>query len=224
LKLSDFKDNNKSGISSKKFLDDFVIRLQRVESEKGIKNGDEEEELPLTVSEVERIMAKLRESRAKERYGPGPGGTFGYEDVDDEITDFEIDYYSGKLKVKDKKILTPEQRYQLVKARGYYAGHEDACNNSGLGCVPTCCFYPEYGRIEDEEILANGEERKRIRDATTRDWKRAERARITNRVFTYDPDTPNDGTNSNPNIDKIIQKLIQDEIRSRRTQQQLMKR
>lgn len=50
--------------------------------------------------------------------------------------------------------------------------------------MPTCRFYPEYGRIEDEEILTNGEERKKIRDATTRDWKRAERARITNRVFT----------------------------------------
>jgi hypothetical protein len=222
LKLSDF--NPKNGSSSKKYLDDFVSRLQKAETKKGIKNGDEEEEPLLTVSEIERIMAKLRLSRAKERYGPGPGGIFGYEDVDDEITDFEIDYYSGKLKVKDKKKMSPEQRYQFVKARGYAEGHEKGCNNSGLGCVPTCRFYPEYGVITDEEILANGEERKRKRDATTRDWKRAERARITNRVFTYDPDTPNDGTNSNPNIDKIIQKLIQDEIRNRRTQQQPMKR
>lgn len=66
-----------------------------------------------------------------------------------------------------------------------------------------------------EEILAKGEERKRIRDVTTRDWKRAERARKTNRVFTYDHDTPEDGACSNPNIDKIIQRLIQEEIRNR---------
>ncbi len=70
-----------------KELSAFNERLAQAES----KAHDDEEEL-LTVSEVERIMAKLRLSRAKERYGPGPGGNHGYEDVEDEITDFEIDY------------------------------------------------------------------------------------------------------------------------------------
>jgi hypothetical protein len=208
LKLSDF--NNKNG-SSKKFLDNFLNRLENVEAKKGIvKDG---EELELTDSEMERIFAKLRESRAKERYGPCPGGEYGYEDVDDEITDFEIDFYMQRALRP-----TPEQRYQNIKKRGYYRGHEKRCNNSMDGvCVPKCRFYPEYGRIEDEEVIADYENWKKERDATTRDEKRAERARKTNRVFTYDPDTPNDGTNSNKNIAIIIQRLIDEQIRNRRT-------
>ncbi len=85
---------------------------------------------------------------------------------------------------------TPEQRYQNIKKHGYYHGHEKRCNNSMDGVsVPTCRFYPEYGRIKDEEVIADYENWKKERDATTRDEKRAERARKTNRVFTYDPDT-----------------------------------
>jgi hypothetical protein len=77
---------------------------------------------------------------------------------------------------------------------------------------------PQAKELEEEndEILADAEERKRIRDATTKEQKRAERARITNRVYTYDPDTPNDGTNTNPNINAIIKELIDEQLRLRR--------
>ena len=201
--------------SEDKAFDIFDKRLRSVEYEKNIDNEDEEESTELTESEMQRIFAKLRESRAKERYGPGPGGEHGYEDVDDEMTDFEVDWYSGKSKPEHMKI-SPELRYQKIKAIKYYRGHEKGCNNSTDICVPSCRLYPEFGRIEDEEVIAHYEEIKRNRDATTRDWKRSERARKTNRVFIYDPDTPNDGANSNPNLDKIIKKLIKEQLTIRR--------
>jgi len=92
--------------------------------------------------------------------------------VDDEITYEEINFYT-------KRALrpTPEQRYQKRKAVRYARGHEDACNFSGA-CIPICRFYPEFGRIEDSEVIPYYEDWKRKRDATTRDEKRATRQRV----------------------------------------------
>ncbi len=30
---------------------------------------------------------------------------------------------------------------------------DDAYGCTSLGCIPECRFYPEYGRIEDEEVI-----------------------------------------------------------------------
>ena len=87
MKLSDFNGNKKN-----KMFDNILGRTENQKVKRG-KKKEKEEEIVLTDSEMERIMAKLRESRAKERYGSGPGGEHGYEDVNDEITDPEIDYY-----------------------------------------------------------------------------------------------------------------------------------
>jgi hypothetical protein len=65
---------------------------------------------------MEAKFAKYKEARAKERYGPAPGGELTYGDVWDEITDEEIDWYSGRSIPKERK-MPPEQRYQIIKAR-----------------------------------------------------------------------------------------------------------
>jgi hypothetical protein len=57
----------------------------------------------------------------------------------------------------------PEDRYQHKKEAWYF--HESSWYMRGIKsgfdgqgccdgiCVPECRFYPEYGRIEDEEVL-----------------------------------------------------------------------
>ena len=39
---------------------------------------------------------------------------------------------------------------------------------TGAGCVPECRFYPEYGRIEDEEVI---EEHNKLVESFSRDNK-----------------------------------------------------
>jgi hypothetical protein len=38
-----------------------------------------------------------------------------------------------------------------------FTPEESGCAN--LGCIPECRFYPEYGRIEDEEVIAEHNKR-----------------------------------------------------------------
>jgi hypothetical protein len=101
--------------------------------------------------------------------------TFGNktcEDVLDSITQDESDYY-----LKMNLRISPEERYQHKKDAWYfhesswcmrhnngYDGH--GCNNGE--CVPECRYYPEFGRIEDEEFIHRHkeiEERYRNRNA-----------------------------------------------------------
>jgi hypothetical protein len=78
--------------------------------------------------------------------------------LEERLSKEEKDYYKEKaLKI------SPEQRYQIKKHHWYF--HEssysmrglEACDGQGCngftGCIPECRFYPEYGRIEDEEVL-----------------------------------------------------------------------
>jgi hypothetical protein len=100
-------------------------------------------------------FAQYRLARAKHKLGD----TKTYQDVWDSITQDELDYYlKAQLKV------SPDQRYQSIKKEWYfhksswymrdqskgYDGH--GCNNGQ--CVPECRYYPEYRRIEDEEVIA----------------------------------------------------------------------
>jgi hypothetical protein len=93
---------------------------------------------------------------------------------DHRITQDELDYY-----LKKKLRVSPEQRYQYEKQDWFF--HElsyldqtvdengkavDIIKESGCGhwstkreekggcCVPECRFYSKYGRIEDEEVIA----------------------------------------------------------------------
>lgn len=185
---------------SKSLFDDFNKRLEIAERKLPAEETEREE----TDAEVEARFAKYREARAKERYGPAPGGTLTYGDVWDEIRDEEIDYYSGKSKPKHRRG-SPEQRYQ--KRKKDWQWHEsswwmrrntttppltgyDGYGCSGEhGCIPSCRFYPETGRIEDEEVIAEWEEVRRKRDATTREEKRERRQRVHNYNLVYDDDT-----------------------------------
>jgi hypothetical protein len=162
--------NNK--IDKRKFFDDFSIRLTREEGKK-----NKRKKRPETDAEIEHRFAKLREARAKERAGPVWTGNneYTYGDVWDEVTDEEIDYYKKKaLQVP------PEKRYQAAKkhptshpsswtSRGIKTGYDGKGCNQFTGCVPECRFYPETGRIEDDEVIAKYEKWKRDRDSTTRD-------------------------------------------------------
>ena len=80
-----------------------------------------------------------------------------FEDVWDSITQDESDYY-----LKMNLRMSPEERYQRKKEAWYF--HESSwymrrsngydgygCNNGE--CIPECRYYPEFGRIEDEEII-----------------------------------------------------------------------
>jgi len=208
LKLADF-NHNKNG--NKKSVDNFVNRLEAVETRKGIKNKNREP----TDAEIESKFADYRHARARERHGPGLGGTLTYADLWDEVTNEEIDYYCKKALE-----IPPEERYQRAKKRppyhefawtsrgihnastGYefdynrryyvrkpgYNG-EKACNEN-TGCVPNCRFYPPMGRISDDEIIARHEKWKRDRDSTTLEEKREERQRVHDYNLVYDDDTP----------------------------------
>lgn len=46
---------------------------------------------------------------------------------------------------------TPEERYQYMKRHCYL--HGKGCNASPAECLPECRYYPDSGRIEDEEAI-----------------------------------------------------------------------
>jgi hypothetical protein len=81
----------------------------------------------------------------------------------DSIIQDELDYnLRAKLRV------SPEERYQSMKKEPWFHDSSyrmrwlDAYDGSGCnqftGCVPECCYYPEYGRIEDDEVITEHRE------------------------------------------------------------------
>jgi hypothetical protein len=109
-----------------------------------------------TDAEIEARFAKLREARAKKAYA---FGNKTYEDVCDNITEEELDYYKRKnLEVP------PEQRYKDKKEHWYFHqsswymrganGYDGYGCNQFSGCISDCRYYPEEGRIEDEEVIS----------------------------------------------------------------------
>ncbi len=135
-------------------------RLDAVEKQTAAANDDDRKERAKegreeTDAEIEARFAELRLARAKKTNAHGDKT---YEDVWDEITQEELDYYKRK-----NLETTPEQRYQDKKKHWYF--HESSwymrgvngydgygCNN-GV-CVPECRYHPKEGRIEDEEVLS----------------------------------------------------------------------
>ncbi len=134
-----------------KSIDKLIERLDVIEKQTSREETD---------YEIEARFAKLREARAKKT---DAFGDKTYEDVWDEITQEELDYY------KRKNLETsPEERYQGLKKEWYfhdsswYMRHDNGydgygCNN-GV-CIPECRYYPEEGRIEDEEVISWYEKR-----------------------------------------------------------------
>ncbi|MGA9841240.1 MAG: hypothetical protein WBP64_08005 [Nitrososphaeraceae archaeon] len=83
-------------------------------------------------------------------------GRLTCEDVDKTTTQDELDFA-----LKRDLRMTPEERYQLGKRSFLF--HDLSCylrdlsdeeyGCTGAGCIPECRFYPEYGRIEDAEVI-----------------------------------------------------------------------
>jgi hypothetical protein len=81
-------------------------------------------------------------------------------EYDHSITQDELDY---ALK-RDLRV-PPEQRYQFDKREWFFHesswcmrglehnGYDGQGCNQFTGCIPECRFYPEYGRIEDQEVI-----------------------------------------------------------------------
>jgi hypothetical protein len=81
------------------------------------------------------------------------------ECVHDTITEDELAYY-----LKSKLRTPPEQRYQDRKQDWFF--HESSYSHRGLeaydgqgcngftGCVPECRYFLQFGRIEDDEVIA----------------------------------------------------------------------
>jgi hypothetical protein len=130
--------------------------IKNINTATASQDGGTEREREKTESEKIRKFANYRLARAKKTLGDGVTKT--YEDVWDRVTLEELDYYLQRaLEVPE------EERYQHRRrcpsghesgwsARGLSAYDGKGCNQS-TGCVPECRYYPETGRIEDEEII-----------------------------------------------------------------------
>jgi hypothetical protein len=115
-------------------------------------------------------FVQYRLARARHKIGD----TKTYQDVWDSITQDELDYY---LKARLREPL--EQRYQRIKKEWYFhelsylhqtvddngkavdiikeygCGHWSIKAEEGGCCVPECRYYTKYGRIEDDEVIAD---------------------------------------------------------------------
>jgi hypothetical protein len=126
-------------------------------------SGDEHDDYYIDIgSEPPRFLYYMK-VRAEKWKASGPHGPSEY---DDTITQDELDYA-----LKYRLRMSPEQRYQREKSYWYWHDlsyldqtkddtgkcidiiKEYGCGYNHGGCVPECRFYPEYGRIEDEEVI-----------------------------------------------------------------------
>lgn len=99
-------------------------------------------------------FAKMREERAK---ATDAFGNKTYEDVWDNISQEEEDYYREKRRKED-----PAKRYQRLKkewyfheSSGYMRGVKNGYDGQGCHdgiCVPECRYYEPEGRVEFEEV------------------------------------------------------------------------
>jgi hypothetical protein len=89
------------------------------------------------------------------------------EDVYDTITQEELDW-----SLRQQLKVSPEDRYQHGKEHWYshptswyvrvpHNGYDgQGCNQfTNPSCIPECRFYPEIGRIEDQEVIQKHRER-----------------------------------------------------------------
>ena len=68
------------------------------------------------------------------------------EDVDNTITQDELNFI-----LKQQLAMTPEARYQ--HRRNKLIWHDCGVGYAGVDCNPSCKFYLQEGRIEDQEII-----------------------------------------------------------------------
>lgn len=143
-------------------------RLDGISSSKHHDSDEHDDDYYIDIdSEPPRFLYYIQ-ARAEKWEASGPHGPSEY---DDTITQDELDYA-----LKRRLRMTPEQRYQDEKRNFLFhdlscymrdLGEEDhGC--TGAGCIAECRFYPEYGRIEDGEVIA---EHKKLEDKCRKDNK-----------------------------------------------------
>ena len=86
-------------------------------------------------------------------------------EYDNRITQDELDFILNR-----NLRMSPEERYRREKAHWYWhesswcwrgldtTGYDGQGCNQFTGCIPECRFYPEYGRIEDEQVIEEHKE------------------------------------------------------------------
>ncbi len=105
------------------------------------------------------------------------------EDVDETITFDELEFGLKRWLSK-----SPEERYQEEREDRY--SHDKGCHNGQ--CIPTCRFYPEHGRIENEEVIRRYKEiveRYKQKNAIVEPPSPSEMVRLLNEVTAYLPTT-----------------------------------
>jgi hypothetical protein len=142
-----------------KSVDDMHDRIDKVESTGTDPNADNkygldkyDDQYYLDIRSEPPRFAYYRHVRAEK----WEAAAHGPSEYDSTFTQDELDY---ALKREIRK--TPEVRYQEEKANFLFhdlscymrdLGEEDyGC--TGAGCIPECKYYPEYGRIEDDEVI-----------------------------------------------------------------------
>ena len=141
-----------------RYAKDLAKRLDNYDFSSGNDN-EYDDDYYLEIGSEPPRFAEYRAARAKVT---DAFGNKTYEDVWDSITQDESDYY-----LKMNLRVSPEERYQDKKKAWYF--HESSWymhHNNGYGgqgcsnckCIPECRYYPEYGRIEDEEVIQRHKE------------------------------------------------------------------
>jgi hypothetical protein len=137
-----FESNNYNKNNSKKPLDRLGSDIDRFEQLYPSVTRGEGEGIQETDAQIEARFAKLREARAK---AVNAFGEKTYEDVWDNITQEEIDYYA-----KQRAEEPPAQKFAREKAEWFF--HDSSCymrdleQYDGVGCyngicVPQCDYY-----------------------------------------------------------------------------------
>jgi hypothetical protein len=136
-----------------KSVDELKKRLDAMEEET---SGQE------TDYQIEARFSKLREARAKKT---DAFGNKTYEDVWDNITQEELDYYKRRnLEILPEKVSDEKELWDFhdsswsVRELNRYDGY--GCNQF-TGCVLECKYYPQERRIEDEEVLSSYENKRK---------------------------------------------------------------
>jgi hypothetical protein len=172
LKPSDIFGNGKDK-KPDKTLKDFVGRLQKVETKKNIISKRKKEETEL---EVQRRFAKLRASRAKERHGPVRTGdnSFSYGDVDDEITDEEIEHYCLGTTDPDKKatiLADPANQHKKQKCEDWKRERDSTTKEEKREARQRVHHYCLIYDDDDEEQIKQWELKREKYQRENPNWK-----------------------------------------------------
>ena len=170
-----------------KKLDNFYDNNRIISSQDNNIDGEDDDDYYIKTGEIPPRFQAYRHARWEKL---DEWGKLTCEDVDETVTQDELDFG-----LKRQLSKTPEERYQEEKENRSF--HELSPYMRGLSiddydkgchdqqCIPECRFYPEYGRIEDEEVIQKHnetEERYRQSNAIIDPPSESEMLRLMNEV------------------------------------------